>query len=164
MSTTFWGVSAWKKISVHLLKMCQETGKCFQEILRVGINGERMSKTYKINVCMNNKTIYGFSFRVLRIMPDRRGCYSFTYTAEYSTGYLLSDLLYMLCYGIIRRSLPVKRGNFFTWWNGSCPLYNKNMNENVKIDPFTWATKTHNGERGNSTGNTGNSRGNKGMG
>lgn len=66
--------------------MCQETGKRFQEILQVGINSERMSKTYKINVCMNNKTIYGFGFRVLRIMPDRRGCYSSTYTAEYSTG------------------------------------------------------------------------------
>lgn len=53
-----------EKISVHLLKMCQETGKCFQEMLRVGIGSERMSKTYKINVCMNNKTIYGFGFRV----------------------------------------------------------------------------------------------------
>lgn len=63
-------------MSVHLLKMRQETGKCFQEILRVGINSERMSKTYKINVCINNKTIDGFGFRVfLRIIPDRRGCY-----------------------------------------------------------------------------------------
>lgn len=117
-------------MSVHLLKMRQETGKCFQEILRVGINSERMSKTYKINVCMNNLNNlwirlacvpknYTRSKRVLFI----------TYTAEYPTGYLLSDLLYLLWHGIIRRSLPFKRGNFFTLWNGSWPLYNKNMNE-----------------------------------
>lgn len=46
------------------------------------------------NICMNYKTIY-------QNYADRGGCYAFTYTAEYATGYLLSALLYLLWPGIL---------------------------------------------------------------
>ena len=55
-------------------------------------------------------------------------------------------LLCCICYGLeyffffqlvltfLRRSLPVKRGNFVTLWNGLCLLYNKNMNKLKSMD------------------------------
>ena len=36
MSSAFWGVYAMKNTSVHNLKLCLETGKCFEERVRGG--------------------------------------------------------------------------------------------------------------------------------
>ena len=36
MSSAFWGVYAINNTSVHNLKLCLETGKCFEESIRGG--------------------------------------------------------------------------------------------------------------------------------
>ena len=46
MSSTFWGVYAIKNTSVHNLKLCLETGKCFEECIQLYDEEEKTLRTW----------------------------------------------------------------------------------------------------------------------
>lgn len=55
MSSAFWGVYAMKNTSVHNLKLCLETGKCFEECTAVWRGGKDVK----------NLELFEFGFRMI---------------------------------------------------------------------------------------------------